>query len=254
MIGGQHFAGDQRRLIAVQRADLAAGLGDQQRPGGHVPRLKPAFPIAIHLTRGHHGEVERAGPQTTDTRRALHDLMQFFQGLRVAGLADKRQTRGDQAVFHHLARRDAQAAVVVVGTLALFGPVEVVGDRVIGHTGNDLAIAFQRHRAGKHRDAVHEVGGAVDGIDDPAVRLIRAFAQALFFPQKTVAGAQAGQFLEQGGFDALVGGGDEVAGAFARHLKLADFAEVAGHALARLADGGDHGLNEGGLDYHIRAF
>ena len=64
------------------------------------------------------------------------------------------------------------------------------------------------------RDAMHEIGGAVDGIDDEAMALVLALDGAAFLAQEAIAGPRLGQFLDQDFFGALVGAGDEIAGPF----------------------------------------
>jgi len=44
------------------------------------------------------------------------------------------------------------------------------------------------------RNAVQEVGGAVERIDDPGVRFVGAFAAAAFLAEEAVAGPRLGQF------------------------------------------------------------
>src|SRR3546814_12776155 len=61
-----------------------------------------------------------------------------------------------------------EAAVVVEGSLALLGKEEVVLDRVVDQAGDHLAALLQGDGDGEVRQAVQEVGGAVEGIDDPA--------------------------------------------------------------------------------------
>ena len=96
------------------------------------------------------------------------------------------------------------------------------------------------------RNAVQEVGGAVERIDDPAIGLVGAFNDAALFHHEAVAGARLGEFFEQRllGFD--VGGGDEIARPLARDLQILDLAEIARQRARRLARGGDHHVHQGG--------
>ena len=103
--------------------------------------------------------------------------------------AQEGQAGGDHRRGQFLAGRDAQALVVVIGAMALFGGVEVVGDGIEHHARHKLAFALQPDGDGEVRNAVHEVGGAVDRIDDEAVGGIGALQHAAFLAQETVAGA-----------------------------------------------------------------
>ena len=72
------------------------------------------------------------------------------------------------------ARRDAQPPVVDEGAGALLGPEHLVADRLVDHAGDDLAVALERDRDGEERQAVQEIGGAVERIDDPAMAPVAA--------------------------------------------------------------------------------
>lgn len=97
---------------------------------------------------------------------------------------------------------------------------------------------------------MHEVGGAVDRVDDPGVRLVGALDQAALLTEEAIARARLGQQFEQGLLGLDVGSGDEVGGALAGHLQLGDLAEVAQHRTGGLADRVDHGLQKGRGEGH----
>ena len=85
---------------------------------------------------------------------------------------------------------DAQAAVVEEGAAAALGGVELVHGRIVDHAGDDLALPLQRDRDREDRDAVQEVGGAVERIDDPAVLVVLAGDHAALLHQEAVAGTR----------------------------------------------------------------
>ena len=99
-------------------------------------------------------------------------------------------------------------------------------------------------------DAVHEIGGAVDGVDDEAVGLVLALSAAAFLAQEAIAGTGLGEFVDQDLFGALVGAGDEIAGAFHRDLEIFQLIEIAVQRAAGLAGGGDHHVHGWGLIRH----
>ncbi len=92
----------------------------------------------------------------------------------------------DHAVRQHLAGADADAAIVEEGAATLFRRVEFIGRRVEDYAGDDLAIALQRDRDGKLRDAVQEVCRAVERIDDPAMRAIGALDLFAFLAEEAI--------------------------------------------------------------------
>ena len=91
------------------------------------------------------------------------------------------------AVGELAAPGDAQAAVVHEGAAAAFGGVKLVHGRIVDDAGDQLALALQRDRDGEYRDAVQEIGGAVERVDDPAVLVVVAGHRAALFHQEGVA-------------------------------------------------------------------
>ena len=75
---------------------------------------------------------------------------------------------------------DADAAVVQIRAGAAFGGEHLLPDGIVDHAGDHLAGVFQPHRDIEHREAVGEVGGAVQRIDKPAVFGGALVAAALF--------------------------------------------------------------------------
>ena len=99
------------------------------------------------------------------------------------------------------------------------------------------------------RDAVQEVGGAVERIDDPAVALIAAGVGAAFLAEEAVVGPRLGQFAAHDLLGAPVGGGDEIARALHRDLQVLDLAEIALEAAAGAIGGLDHDVEDGGTGH-----
>jgi hypothetical protein len=78
-----------------------------------------------------------------------------------------RQAAGDHAFVEPAAAGDAQPRFVEEGALAALGNIEVVIGGIVDQPGDDDALALQADRNRELRDAVQEVGGAVERIDDP---------------------------------------------------------------------------------------
>ena len=166
-----------------------------------------------------------------------------------AAFAEVRDAAADHAVRQLAPRRDAQAAVVEIGALAALGDEELVCRRVVDHAGDEVALALERDRDREDRDAVQEVGGAVERVDVPGVALVGALDGAAFLHDEAVAGPRLRELLEQRGLGLLVGGGDEVARALDRDLQVLDLAEVALQPAPRLEGGGGHDVHQGGADH-----
>ena len=99
------------------------------------------------------------------------------------------------------------------------------------------------------RNAVQEVGGAVERIDDPAMALVGAGAGAAFLAEEAVFGPGLGQFLVNDLFGAPIGGGDEIARALQRDLKVLDLAEIALETAAGTARRLEHDIEDCGVEH-----
>ncbi len=100
------------------------------------------------------------------------------------------------------------------------------------------------------RDAVEEIGRAVDRIDDPA-RLEGIARNVLaFFEHEAPVGPRVAQLVDQGRLRLAVGVGHEVGRPLAADLQLLDLAEVAANARCRLARGTLHDGDEAGMGDH----
>src|SRR5262249_2106374 len=104
---------------------------------------------------------------------------------------------------------------------------------------------------GELRDAVQEVRGAVERIDDPGMRLVRTLGAAAFLAEETVAGPRFRELGAQDLLGAMVGGADEIARSLDRDLEMLDLAEVALEAARGLAGGGDHHIEECGAKHRV---
>ncbi len=117
------------------------------------------------------------------------------------------QPTGDHRVGQPLAPRDAQALVVEESAFAALGGKQLVVDRIVDQAGDDRVFAFERDRDREMRNAVQEIGCAVERVDDPGVGLVGAFVAAAFFAEKAIARPRARQLVAQDLLGAAVGGG-----------------------------------------------
>jgi len=72
--------------------------------------------------------------------------------------------------------------------MAFFGGVKIVGHRIVDHPDTICPSRSSPMEMAKMGNAVHEVGGAVDRIDDEAVGSVGAGDRAAFLAQKAVTG------------------------------------------------------------------
>jgi hypothetical protein len=94
---------------------------------------------------------------------------------------------------------DADAALVQVGAAALGGGEQVVAAGVVDDGLLDLAAHGQRNADAIDGEAVDEVGGAVQRIDDPdVVRILGSMLAARFLGQDAVVGVGGEQGFDDG--------------------------------------------------------
>src|SRR5258706_2395156 len=106
--------------------------------------------------------------------------------------------RRDHSIREGLAGRDAQAPAVDEGAVAILGRVELVENGIVDDAADHLPLPLQPYGDAEERDAVQEVGGAVERIDDPAMRLVRTRNEAPLLHQEAVARPGSRQLLEDG--------------------------------------------------------
>ena len=99
---------------------------------------------------------------------------------------------------------------------------------------------------------MQEIGGAVEGIDDPGVARVAARARAAFLAEEAVARPRLGKIGVEHLLGALVGERDEIRRALLRHLQILDLAEIALQVAPRAARGLDHDVDEGGMEHESR--
>ncbi len=94
------------------------------------------------------------------------------------------------------------------------------------------------------RNAVKEIGGAVEGIDDPARLAGLAGDRAALLHQEAERGPRALKMLADDLLGPAVGAAHEIRRPLLRDLKLLDLAEIAHKSPRRLAGGAVHHIDE----------
>ena len=195
--------------------------------------------------RGDERHVERGGAEPAQARHLVLDGGHFQSRQIMVAAADMRQPAGDHAFVELAAAGDAQPRVVEESALAALGDIEIVIGRIVDQAGDHDALALQPDRDREVRNAVQEVGGAVERVDDPGVALVVALAGAAFLADKAITRPCLGEVCVQHLLGTPVGHGDEIGGPLQRHLKVFDLAEVALETAAGAARGFDHDVDKG---------
>ena len=108
----------------------------------------------------------------------------LFQEDLLVRLATMRDAGDDHAVGELGPCRDPEAPIVEEGALAALGGEHFVACRIVDEPGDQFAVAFERDRDGEVRNAVQEVGGAVERIDDETMGAVGAFDLAALFKRR----------------------------------------------------------------------
>src|SRR5581483_5846977 len=218
-----------------------------ENTGGHVPRRKRAFPIAVVPAGRGPGQIQRSRAETSQAGDDWLHRGQFPGAESEIAAAVMRQPAGNDAVHEPAPRRYAQALVVEKGSFAALGEKHLVVGRIVDQSRDDRSFALKRDRDCELRNAVQEIRRAVERIDDPEMGAIAALDAAAFLAEEAIARPRLGQFLAQDFFGALVRSGDEVGRPLHRYLELLHLAEVAFERAAGKPRGFDHHIEQGGM-------
>ena len=232
-VAGDDIAVLQVTLITLEVGGDTARLLHQERTGRDVPGLEIELPEAVIAPRGDVGEIQRRRAGTTNTRRLQHEGSEGGQvGIQI-GKIPEGETGAEQGSVQVFTLGDAQAAIIEVGAAAAAGGEELVMHRVI-HDGVLQAIEMaDANGDAELRHAVDEVGGAIEGVDDPLEVLIGN--AATFFGEDAVIRVGAVDDLDDGGLGALVDIGDEIIVRLAGDVDFIDPIEAAVDDIARFA-------------------
>ena len=107
----------------------------------------------------------------------------------------KGDARRHHAVGQIAACRHPQALVVEESAFALLGVIHLIGDGVEHQASDNFAVHFEPDGNGEMRNAVQEIGGAVDRIDDEAVIGVAAGDNSGLLGEEGIAGPRLGELL-----------------------------------------------------------
>src|SRR3546814_401492 len=177
---GDDFSPLNRALAAPEITDETARFAHQQNARRDIPDAETALPKSVKAASGNPGEVERGRTKAADARNLGRNGVKDLFELPEIAMTQERNAGRKQRLRHIATRGDAEATILEPGALALFRPEAFVGQRLIDEAGHNLAIVLDRDRDGEMRDAVKEIGGAVQWIDDPAETRVLALLLADF--------------------------------------------------------------------------
>ena len=216
---------------------------DEETARGDVPLREAGLPETVVAARGDPGEVERGGARTANAGGGLrhaHEALHVV--LEVVALAEG-EARADEGAAHFGVFRDADAAVVEEGAFTLDGGEEFVLGDVVDDRDHGFAAAAKRDRDGVLRNAVNEVGGAVDRIDDPHPFALGVAHETAFFREDRVARIGARENVENGLFGGSVRGGHKVVFRLVVDRETVELLSGGGDFLSGAARGLDGGGN-----------
>jgi len=125
-------------------------------------------------------------------------------------MPEKRQSGGEQAIAQSGTLGDAQAAIVEKGAGTPFGGEQFIHDRIVDKRSGQLTLALQCDRNGEDRQAMHEVRGSIERVDDPAMLIVGSVDRTGFFHQESVSGPRFFQFAMDNFLSLAIGRGDKI--------------------------------------------
>jgi len=219
-----------------ERSDAPAGLLDEERPGGRVPRRQPDLPEAIDATGRDIGQIERRRARAAHAGRLLRDGLQHAEVvIEVARVGAVGEAGRDEGALERARLADAHAVIVEVRARAAAGGEQLPTHRVVDHRVLEPPAHLGCDRDGKHRKAVQEVGRAVERIDDPEC-IVLAGPAALLGEKcvlRVVTADDADDFLLGGVVDL----GDEVVASLGGDGERLEAVQAPDDDLARAARG-----------------
>jgi hypothetical protein len=155
----------------------------------------------------------------------------------------------DQRAFEPFALADPNAAAIQLRTATATGGEFFATNRIEHDRMFELAAIFARNRHREMRNAVNEVGGAVERVDDPAIFGIAGATAASFFAEECVIGVGFSQQRNNFALGCSIDLGNEIVRGF---FIDADFVDLIGGARNEFAgltgsfeSDGEHRLHEG---------
>ena len=240
-ITGDDIAVLQVTLITLEVGGDTACLLHQQRAGSEIPGLEIELPEAVIAARSDIGQVQRCRAGPPDASGLQHES---FEGGEVdvqVGKVTEGEAGAEQRTVQVLALGNAQAAIVEVCSTAAAGGKQLVMHRIIDDRMLQAVKVANGNGDADLWHAVDEVGGAIEGVNDPLEVFIGD--AAAFLGEDTMLGVGATDNLHDGRLGALIDVRDKVIVRFAGDADFIDPVEAAVDDIASFA-GRTNGGNE----------
>src|SRR5215468_240151 len=181
LVAGNDMPLVENVIAAFTIGHEAAGLTYHDQPRRHVPRLKIALPIAVEPPRRDPGEIERCRAEAAQTGNLFLHGPCFLPGQSDVATAVMRHAAGDDSVCQALSGRDPDALLIEECAFAPLSNKHLLVCRIVNQASHHRAFTLECNRDGELRNAMEEIGGAVERVHDPGVRLVGTLATATFF-------------------------------------------------------------------------
>src|SRR5260221_14412380 len=129
-----------------------------------------------------------------------------------------RQAASNDRIGKPLSSGNPNALFVKERAFAAFGDEHFLVRGIVNKPGHDSVFALECHRNGKMRNAMQEIGGAVERVDNPGMGFVGAFAVAAFFAEKSIAGSRLYEFGVKLLLGTTIGRRHEIGGPLERDL------------------------------------
>jgi len=171
-------------------------------------------PKSVETSGGNPREIERRSTRAANAGDlALHGgkLIAKFRGIAATRM---RNAAADDALGQIAPPRDAQAPLVQKSTAAALGREQLITHGIEYDARDWQAVLHDSDRDREQRNAVEEIGGAIQGINHPVVRSVGTFDRPALFHDEAEGGTGLGKFAIDHVFRAAVGIGNKIRRAF----------------------------------------
>ena len=126
------------------------------------------FPERIEAAGGHVAQIERGRPETPHRARAAEECAKQLDEIVGALTHVVRETGDDHRVDQPAGDRDGQPVPIQASALVSLGGEQLAPRRIVDGTHLRAAVDLESERRAEDRQPMCVVGGAVEGIEDPA--------------------------------------------------------------------------------------
>ncbi|VXA78606.1 conserved hypothetical protein [Aeromonas salmonicida] len=213
-VGNHYVAGVFVVVTTDEVGDDGTGLFGQQFTGCGIPRLEADLPEAVDATGGHIGQIQRGRTGTTDVGTFDEHALEHLQvGLDVMLLLEW-ETGGQNGTSQLFGLADTDAVAVQLSAVTTGRGKQLVTDGIVDDGLFCLALDAQGYGDGKVRNALDEVGRAIQWVNDPLVVRIGTGNLTRLFSNDAVFRVRFFDGVNDGRFGVTVNVGHEVIAAF----------------------------------------